>query len=227
MLIRPSREARPTVAAQAAAGAERAPGRPRRGERSEIRHAGDIGRRPDQAIRRHRGRARDRLRGDRGRDVRLPRAERRRQDDDHQDPLHAGKRDFGHGHGGRPRHGHRAGRGAPQHRPGLPGHHSGQLPDRGAEPPVSRGALRRAQARDRAEDAPGPGHGGTVGPQGQPGQHFLRRDATPAGDRPRPAARAARAVPRRADRRPRPADPLVDLEVHQRSQEDARTSRSS
>ncbi len=42
--------------------------------------------------------------------------------------------------------------------------------------------------------------------------------AAAAGDRPRPAARPARAVPRRADRRPGPADPLVDLGVHQRAE---------
>ena len=49
-------------------------------------------------------------------------------------------------------------------------------------------------------------------------RHVLRRDAPPAGDRPRADALAARAVPRRADDRPRPADAPLDLELHPRAQ---------
>ena len=48
--------------------------------------------------------------------------------------------------------------------------------------------------------------------------HLFRRHAAAAGDRPRPAARAAGAVPRRADGRPRPADPGIHLGVHQRAE---------
>ena len=107
------------------------------------------------------------------------------------------------------RRGQRARRGPPQHRPGLPGHHAGQLPDRRAEPALPRRALRRAAGRGGAADAAGPGHGRAVGPPRQPGRDVLRRHEAAAGDRPRPAARAARAVPGRAHGRPRPADPRV------------------
>ena len=50
------------------------------------------------------------------------------------------------------------------------------------------------------------------------GRHLLRRHEAAPGDRPRPAALPARAVPRRADRRPRPADAQLDLELHPRAQ---------
>ena len=48
------------------------------------------------------------------------------------------------------------------------------------------------------------------------GHDLLRRHATAPGDRPRPHALAARAVPRRADHRPRPPDPQLDLALHPR-----------
>ena len=47
---------------------------------------------------------------------------------------------------------------------------------------------------------------------------LLRRDEAPPGDRARPAALPARAVPGRADRRPRSADAQLDLELHPRAQ---------
>ena len=46
---------------------------------------------------------------------------------------------------------------------------------------------------------------------------FSRRHEAPAGDRARPDALAARAVPRRADDRARPADAQLDLELHPRA----------
>jgi ABC-type sugar transport system ATPase subunit len=52
-----------------------------------------------------------------------------------------------------------------------------------------------------AADAAGHGDGRPVGPARQRGDDLLGRHAAPAGDRPRPAARPARAVPRRADGR--------------------------
>jgi hypothetical protein len=63
------------------------------------------------------------------------------------------------------------------------------------------------------------GDGGPVGPPRQPGDDVFRWNAAPTGDRAGPAARAACAVPRRADGRPRPADALVDLGVHQRPED--------
>jgi ABC-2 type transport system ATP-binding protein len=69
-----------------------------------------------------------------------------------------------------------------------------------------------------AADAPGDGDGRPVGAPRAPGQHLLGRDEAPAGDRARADALAARAVPRRADRRPRPADAQLDLDLHPRAQ---------
>ena len=76
----------------------------------------------------------------------------------------------------------------------------------------------RAGRGGGAPDAPGARHGRAVGPAGQPGADLLGRHAAAAGDRPRPAARAPGAVPGRAHGRPGPADPLVDLGVHQRAE---------
>ena len=76
---------------------------------------------------------------------------------------------------------------------------------------VPRDAGRRAHAA-------GDGDGRPVGAARQPGQHLLGRDEAAPGDRARPAALAARAVPRRADRRPRPADAQLDLGLHPRAQ---------
>ena len=56
---------------------------------------------------------------------------------------------------------------------------------------------------------------------------LLRRHAPAAGDRARADALAARAVPRRADDRPRPADAQLDLALHRRAARSARRSRSS
>ena len=58
---------------------------------------------------------------------------------------------------------------------------------------------------------------GPVGAAQEPGRHVLRRHEAPAGDRARPAALAARALPRRADRRARPADARSIWELHPRA----------
>ena len=87
----------------------------------------------------------------RGRDLRLPRAQRRRQVDDDQDALHARRaRPAASATRRRPRRRRRARRGPPQHRPRLPGHDARRLPDRRAEPALPRRALRRAE-RGRAD----------------------------------------------------------------------------
>ena len=107
---------------------------------------------------------------------------------------------------------HRARRGPPQHRPGLPGADARPLPHRRAEPALPRRALRRARAAassrriDEVLEMVG-----LCRPARRPGRDVLRRHEAPARDRPRPAALAAGAVPRRADDRARPADPRVDL----------------
>ena len=70
----------------------------------------------------------------------------------------------------------------------------------------------------RRPHAAGARDGRPLRPQGLGGRHLQRRHAAAAGDRPRPDALAARAVPRRADDRPGPADPQLDLELHPRAQ---------
>ena len=87
------------------------------------------------------------------------------------------------------------------------------LPDRGAEPALPRRALRRRPGRRRAPDRRGAGDGRPGRPPRRHGRDVLRRHEAPAGDRPRPAARAAGAVPGRADDRAGPADPRLDLGV--------------
>ena len=61
----------------------------------------------------------------------------------------------------------------------------------------------------------------------EPRRHVLRRYEAATGDRARATSLAARAVPRRADRRPRPADAQLDLGTTSPSSRSARTSRSS
>ena len=83
------------------------------------------------------------------------------------------------------------------------------------------------KAMTAGADARGARDGRAVGAARRQGADVLRRHAAPAGDRPRADALAAGAVPRRADRRPRPADAGEHLDVHRRAARDARTSRSS
>ena len=112
----------------------------------------------------------------------------------------------------------RARRRPPPHRPRLPGPDARRLPHRRAEPAAARRALRRRLARsspprmrqvlemvdlwDRRD--------ATV-------HDLLRRHAAAPGDRARAHALAARAVPRRADDRARPADAQLDLALHPRA----------
>ncbi len=109
------------------------------------------------------------------RDLRLPRAQRRRQVDDDQHAVHARAAERRRRHGGRPRRRHRTRRGAPQHRPRLPGHDARRLPHRRAEPAPARRAVRRAARAGRRAHAPGDGDGRAVGAARQP-----RRTRSPA-----------------------------------------------
>ena len=59
------------------------------------------------------------------------------------------------------------------------------------------------------------------------GEDLLRRHAPPPRDRPRADALPARAVPRRADDRPRSSDAPLDLDATSASSRSARRSRSS
>ena len=108
--------------------------------------------------------ARHRLRRARGRDLRLPRAQRRGQVDDDRDALHARAPDRRPRDGRRPRRRRRARRGPPQHRPRLPGHDARRLPDAPsrtcASTPSSTACRRRVGARP---DAPGARDGRALG----------------------------------------------------------------
>ncbi len=118
------------------------------------------------------------------------------------------------GSGGRLRRGHGPRRRATAHRAGVPGPNAGQLPDRRAEPQAARRAVWDPIQAGGSAHAAGARDGRPVGPQGLPGGHVLRRHAAPARDRPRADAFAPRPVPRRADDRPRPPDPALDLDLH-------------
>src|SRR4051794_1013267 len=172
--------------------------------------------RPHENVRRARGRRRRRLRGRSGRGLRLSRTERRGQVDHHQDAVHPGRADLWRGDGGRLRHRPPARRGTAQHRAGLPGPDARPVPDRGAEPAHARGALRRTPVGAAGPDDARARDGRAGGSQARAGGDILRWHEAPAGDRPRPAARATGAVPRRAHGGSRPADEVVDLALHQR-----------
>ncbi len=161
--------------------------------------------RADEALRRpDRGR-RHRLRRRAGRVVRVPRAQRRRQDlgdaDDRLRLAAVGR------HAARPRHG--PGRGRAAHprptRRRAPAGHARHRADRPREPPDLRPLLRavagrvrearRRAARLRPADRTGR----------RPGRaHVGRHEAAP-DDRPQPHQRAGPDAPGRADDRPRPA----------------------
>ena len=154
------------------------------------------------------------------RGVRLPRPQRRRQDDDDQHALHAGQADR---RASATVAGHdvvtRARRRAPQHRPGLPGPDARRLPDRRAEPAPARRALRRRSPTWSRRGCSRCSRWSACGSRkDSPVGDVLGRHAPAAGDRARADALAARAVPRRADDRPRPADAQLDLELHPRAQ---------
>ena len=165
-----------------------------------------------QALRRRRGRPRHRPRRRAGRDVRLPRPQRRRQVDHDQDALHAAS----------------ARRRQRRASPATTSCASATTcaatsascsrtrrstatspPSRTCASTPSCTACRRRSCRDRMRQVLE--MVGLWERRRQPRHDVLRRHEAPARDRPRPAALAARAVPRRADGRPRPADARVDL----------------
>ena len=96
-----------------------------------------------QVLRRPRGGPRRLLRRRAGRGLRLPRPQRRRQDDHDQHALHAREADRRQRARRGPRRRRRARRRPPPHRPRLPGPDARRLPDRRAEPAAARRALRR------------------------------------------------------------------------------------
>ena len=190
--------------------------------------AGRRGGRTGEALRGRRGGPRRRLPGGGGGDLRLPRAQRRRQVHHHQHPVHAGPADR-------------------RHAPGSPATTCAPSGTRCAasiglvfqDPTLDVDLTAEQNLRFHAElygvpravlDQPHRRHA----PDGradraarQRGADLLRRHEAPAGDRPRPAALAPGAVPGRADDRARPAEPRLGVGRTSGRCASARTSRSS
>ena len=117
----------------------------------------------------------------------------------------------------RPRPGQGPAPGAPRLRHRVPGSEPRRRTDGGREHgiarrPLSRAAGRAPRARRGAATLRRP-----VGAARRLRQALLGRHEAPARNRPRAAAPAAHPVPRRADRRARPADPQSDLGIHPRA----------
>ena len=191
----------------------------------DVRRPGSRGRDPGgheepRAARDARGRRgrRHQLRDPRGRGRRVPRSQRRRQDDDAQDAVRAAVPDVGRGAGARPYAVEAGARlPAPDHdgdgqpEPAAVGPAGARLvrPAAGDLPPAAPGVRRHARRADRAARP--------RRPRQQAGPQPLPRGADEGRDLRRPAAPPGGAVPRRADDRPRrhraEADPLVRRRV--------------
>lgn len=157
---------------------------------------GRDGQRPSETLRWVRGGAGDRLPGGSRRGVRLPGAQRRREVDHHQHALHPCQAIRRLGGGRRVRRRDAARRRTAPHRPRLSGHDTRPQPHRCAEPADARGAVRGRETSRRCPHGTGAAHGGALGPPRSARPDLLGRDAPPSGDRPRPHALPARAVPR-------------------------------
>ncbi|CAA9466726.1 MAG: Efflux ABC transporter, ATP-binding protein, partial [uncultured Solirubrobacteraceae bacterium] len=161
------------------------------------------GARPREAVQeRPQGRCRDRPGGRAGRDLRVPRSQRRGQVDDRPDAHHASAADGGHRHGGRIRHRPRRSQGPWRHRRRAAGGGAGS-------------AAHRPRAHAPADRAPGPAQGRAPRPRRRAdrarrpqrggrsqGRRLLRRDEAPAGPRPGARAPPADPLPGRADHGP-------------------------
>ncbi len=162
---------------------------------------------PDEVLRLVHGRRRRRLRRGPGRGVRLPRAQRRRQDVDDADDRHrlAGDRREADRLRARPGPARCADPGAPRSRPS--GGHPRQRAERPREPADLRSLLRPVVGRVAAA-----GRGAArVRPAdraiGRQGRAAVGRHEAPPGHRPIADQRAVAAAPRRADDRARSAGP--------------------
>ena len=151
------------------------------------------------------------LRGRRGRDLRLPRSQRRRQDDDGADADHAAAPDRRHARRRRPRRRRRSRRRA--RAIGV------ALQEAALDPLMTGRELMRLQATLHGLPA-GRGQAASGRParprrpdrgRRPPRRHLLGRHAAAARPRLGARPRAPGAVPRRADDRPRPGQPQGDL----------------
>ena len=160
------------------------------------------------------GRRRHRLLGRPGRGVRLPRSQRCRQVDDHQDALHLRPADR--------RHATVAGFdvttdaevGATPHRPRLPGADPRRPAHRGGEPPIPRRALRRAPATRSTPASPGCSIWSRCRTGGRTWCRPTRAEWPVASRSPGACSTPPGPLPRRAHGRARPADPGAHLGGH-------------
>ena len=163
-------------------------------------------------LRRGARRAGHRPRGRGGRDLRLPRPQRRRQDDDGADADDAAAADRRPGHASPATTWSREAR-AVRASIGV------ALQEAALDPLMTGRELIRLQATLQGLPAGrGPRARRRPARTGRPGRrrrpprrHLLGRDEAPARPRRRAGPRTARALPRRADHRPRPGQPQDDL----------------
>ncbi len=142
-----------------------------------------------------------------GRDLRLPRAQRRRQVDAGEDAVHPAAALGWLGLGRRLRRGHPVDPGAAAHRGRPAGRGDRPEADRSGDPHPAGPLLRPAQGRDREPHGRRAGAGRHRRRHRQPHRHLLRRHAPSARPGRRPRAQPRGALPRRADDRPRPGQP--------------------
>ena len=137
----------------------------------------------------------------RRRDLRPARPERRRQDDADRHRLRHRQAGPGQRQGRRPRHRRRLSQGARPDRPGAAGADHRRVRDRVGDGLVQPRPVRQgAEPGLHREDAQG---AVALGQEGQQDHDALGRHEAPGDDRQGAGARAARALPRRADRRRR------------------------
>ena len=188
---------------------------------------GDPRDRAAQVVRRAGRPRRHRPRGRRGHGLRAPRAERRRQDDDGPHPLDAHRRRRRRGPGRRPRRRPRAGRG-PRGLIGVTGQFSAVDKQFTGEENLRLMAdlrhLGRAEGRRRVDGAARAVRPRRRGEEAR--LDLLRRHAPPARPRDDAHRRPADHLPRRADGRPRSAQPAGDVADRSASSSPA-ASRSS
>src|SRR5437762_3268752 len=150
---------------------------------------------------------RARPRGARGRILRPARSQRRRQDHHRPSVGHPAAPHARHGPGRRIRRRARGLGDAAPHRPRVSGDHAGPRSHGGAEPAFRGAAVESAGPGRRPAHRPSARAIRAARATARRGAHLVRRHAAGARHRARAAARAAGAVPGRADRRPRPARP--------------------
>src|SRR5207245_2228999 len=144
-----------------------------------------------------------------GRVLRLPRAQRRREDHHRPSARHPAQADARHGPRRRLRCCARRPPDTAQHRPRLPGDDARPRPHGGGKPPLRRAAVGPAGPAGRPTDCRAARAVRVARAAARSRARAVRRYATRPRHRPWHPAPAARPVPRRAHRRPRPSRPAL------------------